>query len=397
MRKIITLFFVSLLIFCIFACNQSEQTGNNTGSSTVSTTVTDPEAPHVHSFGSWLTLKDADCERAGSRKRSCLCGYSESESIPAKGHKWSKNDCTSPSVCTVCSAQGEGALGHDLENGFCLRCHHSFRTEEDIGRIINVVNSSVCHINSAGGVSVDIGWENKSTKKVNYIYFTVEAYNAVGDVISCSIRNHTKTKLTLTGPFEPEADNYSVTNGGMYGSSDQVWDNVWYNAEAQTVVIKQIEIAYEDQSTVVLGEADCALAMGEMTLSETVKSFEYKSAMELTLQQGKGELPLSVGIVSDLGYYIRKYGSVDLKITQLNMGAISGPSVDWIKGDVLYEHSFELTEENYITDHSNELTVVPELDTDKSGLVVVELEFSFLFEGESEKQVFTAMAYIRIT
>ena len=90
-----------------------------------------------HEFGDWEITKAATCTTDGSKRHTCIdegCGYVETVTIPATGHKW-KSDytidteptCTEAGSkskhCTVCGEKDEAsitsipALDHDWDNG----------------------------------------------------------------------------------------------------------------------------------------------------------------------------------------------------------------------------------------------------------------------------------------
>ena len=53
---------------------------------------------HVHSFGEWVVTKEATCTEDGEQTRTCACGYSETQVIPATGHNYVNG------VCANCGA-----------------------------------------------------------------------------------------------------------------------------------------------------------------------------------------------------------------------------------------------------------------------------------------------------
>ena len=53
---------------------------------------------HTHSFGEWTVTKKATCTEPGEQTRTCDCGYSETQVIPATGHDYVNG------VCTNCGA-----------------------------------------------------------------------------------------------------------------------------------------------------------------------------------------------------------------------------------------------------------------------------------------------------
>ena len=58
----------------------------------------DKVAEHTHSFGEWTVTKAATCTEPGEQTRSCDCGYSETQIIPATGHNYVNG------VCANCGA-----------------------------------------------------------------------------------------------------------------------------------------------------------------------------------------------------------------------------------------------------------------------------------------------------
>jgi len=95
--------------------------------------------------------------------------------------------------------------------------------------------------NSADGVNVIIFWKNISPKDIKYVTFTVKPFNAVDDVVYCSISNKADSKLRVTGPVEAR---------DMEKPDSSVWENVWYNNTIKRIEIEQIDIIYMDNSEV---------------------------------------------------------------------------------------------------------------------------------------------------
>lgn len=51
-------------------------------------------APSGHDFGEWKVTKPATCTEDGEKTRSCKCGYTETQAIPAYGHSADGEKCT---------------------------------------------------------------------------------------------------------------------------------------------------------------------------------------------------------------------------------------------------------------------------------------------------------------
>ncbi|MGN1303782.1 MAG: hypothetical protein ACI4YB_01975 [Oscillospiraceae bacterium] len=130
---------------------------------------------------------------------------------------------------------------------------------------LRIYQSIVSEVDSAGGADIQISWENTSDKTINYITFTVEVYNGVGDLISCEITDKSSFGLKITGPvysgggslkskvFEYKLGKEPVEVDKFYGS---IWENVLYNKTAKKIVIKNILIEYSDDSTVRISDDD---------------------------------------------------------------------------------------------------------------------------------------------
>jgi hypothetical protein len=114
----------------------------------------------------------------------------------------------------------------------------SFAKEtEQAKKIIRISKFRTSFPNSAGGVDFSISWQNKSEKVIKYANFTVEAYNAVDDIVSCEIRGNSEFTGQVTGPIKQNKWNYNDT-----------WANAWYNSTVKKIKVKQVEIEYMDGS-----------------------------------------------------------------------------------------------------------------------------------------------------
>ena len=103
-------------------------------------------------------------------------------------------------------------------------------------RDINIIGTEIREINSAGGVSFSINWQYlNSTKEIKYIYFTVEPYNRVGDVVKCSISSDSEFKGMVTGPIEEWDQPYQ-----------HYWKNAWYNNTVHSIKISKVRVEYMD-------------------------------------------------------------------------------------------------------------------------------------------------------
>ena len=68
---------------------------------------------HEHVWGEWTVTTEATCTADGEQTRTCECGETEKQAIPAKGHDLgAEATCTEAQKCTVCNAELTAAKGH---------------------------------------------------------------------------------------------------------------------------------------------------------------------------------------------------------------------------------------------------------------------------------------------
>lgn len=123
--------------------------------------------------------------------------------------------------------------------------------EQKVHDVIRIFDYYVYDINSVGGVDIYIAWQNKSPKTVKYITFHVFPYNAVDDLVRCTITGDAGQLLKCTGPYatgEGEYE-YSEYSQKWYGA---FWEALWYNNTVDRFEIDYIEIEYIDGTKVSL-------------------------------------------------------------------------------------------------------------------------------------------------
>lgn len=128
---------------------------------------------------------------------------------------------------------------------------------------IQITNCSVSKPNSVGGIDVHIDFYNRSGKTIKYVYYQVQAYNAVNDPVSCEIRGNSISNLKFTGPVEPYT--YSNDPGieeisieGMETPrivpGNTTWDCVWYNYSIKYCKLINVSIDYMDGTSINISE-----------------------------------------------------------------------------------------------------------------------------------------------
>ena len=89
--------------------------------------------------------------------------------------------------------------------------------------------------NSAGGWSVSWSFKNNTEKVIKYASFWFTPYNAVGDIVECTIRRTSTDGVKYTGPLAP---------GGVH--SGGLWENAWYNRSIASVKLDYVYVEYMD-------------------------------------------------------------------------------------------------------------------------------------------------------
>ena len=91
---------------------------------------------------------------------------------------------------------------------------------------------------SAGGVTIDIDFQNISGKTIRSIVFTVTPYDENGNQITSEVNKKSEAELTASGYFR--------SDGGYYS---QNWENVWYSTTIKYVRVNAVAITYLDDTT----------------------------------------------------------------------------------------------------------------------------------------------------
>ena len=178
-------------------------------------------------------------------------------------HVWTEASCDTPKTCSLCGVIDGNALGHTTTTGVCDRCNvRQGWTENEVQSLVKVYDVFVSDIDSADGVDMQIAWENTSSKTIKYIYFTVEAYNAVDDKVSCKIRGSYQFVGESTGPFASGYTNLIYNDQKDSYSLSTVFENCYYNENILYFDIKNIHIIYMDNNEIELENdyVDCAFA-----------------------------------------------------------------------------------------------------------------------------------------
>ena len=139
MKKIISIFLVLCALLSLSACGSSQSSSSveatEQATQTPAPTVTPKPTPkvtpkptpkvtpHTHTFGTGTITKEATCGKDGTRKYTCSCGYSYTDTIDATGyHDWTDATCAKPKTCKVCGeTRGSKSSYHDWEYATCTK------------------------------------------------------------------------------------------------------------------------------------------------------------------------------------------------------------------------------------------------------------------------------------
>ena len=110
---------------------------------------------------------------------------------------------------------------------------------EEARKLIHVTKVAVSAPDSAGGVELYFNFINESDKTINYVYFSVTFYNAVGDIVNGKYNSGTINYCKDTGPF--------AKGEGRTGTWWHWGD--FYNWDITSVKLVDLSIEYTDGTT----------------------------------------------------------------------------------------------------------------------------------------------------
>lgn len=335
-RSVKAIIWMLILVICLSACNTAAPSesatapSQNTDSSSVTenqgnpdttgdttsdsgnTNTTETQATTAsqckHTYGNWMTTKEATCLDKGEQVRICSkCSYAEVGEIAAAGHT------TKAGKCERC---GEN-IGADLA--------------QSIRDVIEIYEVYPYKPNSAGGVDLHISFTNKSDKTIKYIHFSVTPYNAVGDAMRCDIRNYSSFTGYLTGPLEPGYEGYS-RHGNFI--STEVWGEAWYNYSIKSVELDSVRIEYTDGSTFSLYGDEVKLAFTEYPILQDVEQLGYRTG--ISHEDDKEQFHFELQLQNKHGLDLATTAMVDIRFVNSN-------------GAIVYNETYRVDPEDFVT------------------------------------------------
>lgn len=135
-------------------------------------------------------------------------------------------------------------------------------------------------INGANGVSLEHKYFNTTDKVIKYITFSYVPYNAVGDKVSCTVRDKVVSAGKLTGPINPKREGRVK------------WDTLWYNPTVSRIVLVQIDIDYMDGTNETIDGSDVVSMDDENSVyyQTVTKPWKEKCELERIEREKKAEL-----------------------------------------------------------------------------------------------------------
>lgn len=125
------------------------------------------------------------------------------------------------------------------------KANHALAVRKSI-RIISYYTSSP---NSAGGVDAHFRYTNLNDKTIKYLTWEAYPINAVGDAVTCSIRDRSSFHGQDTGPVKK----------GQSGGVGGYWECAWYNYQIKKMILTGVKIEYMDGSTLEISGDDLYL------------------------------------------------------------------------------------------------------------------------------------------
>ena len=81
---------------------------------------------HTHAFGDWEETTPATCTKDGVKTRTCACGETETQTIPATGHSFGEWTVTTPATCTKDGVETRSCACGETETRAIPATGHSF-------------------------------------------------------------------------------------------------------------------------------------------------------------------------------------------------------------------------------------------------------------------------------
>lgn len=171
-----------------------------------------------HSYGAWQTVTPASCTTRGSQKRTCACGDTQTQHIPAIGHSYGEWEYVQTATCTANGTKKRtcGSCGH-IEYGTLLSGGHNYSST------FTVDKPATC--TTQGSKSKHCAWCT-SKIEVTAIPATGHSYGAWQTV--------TKPSCTATGSQKHVCSSCSHTEYKTVAALGHDYSSAWTTDKAAT-------------------------------------------------------------------------------------------------------------------------------------------------------------------
>ena len=189
---------------------------------------------HTHEFGEWVVTKEASCTVDGEKTRTCSCGETETEVIPAAGHSYGEpaviwevsceKDGEVTKTCTVCgnvATEIVPATGHQFTAATkfapktCVRCGAT--DGEALAKVVAVGDSVECE-NHRFTVE-NIGFTASLQEKRGYITYSYSSQYSL--VIKLDFTNLDKDELEHW--YSSRISDMTLEYKGKYDYEGEYW------------------------------------------------------------------------------------------------------------------------------------------------------------------------------
>ena len=115
--------------------------------------------------------------------------------------------------------------------------------------------------NSAGGITVNIDFQNAGPQTLKGVVFSLTPYDEQGRQVSCEVNRKCATDLTATGYFRADSGYYS-----------KYWENVWYSRVIKYIRVNAVTVTSMDGTTRVITKPE---DLYQMSISTKTWSYTH--------------------------------------------------------------------------------------------------------------------------
>ncbi len=176
------------------------------------------------------------------------------------------------------------------KEGEVLRKFNEWVDGDDVRRkaskYLTISRTKLSSPNTASGCDYTLTFTNTSSKVIKYIDWKGYAYNAVDDIVSCTIRQNSLIQGRVTGPISPGVERTGT------------WEAIIYNWSAKSLRMTGMTITYMDGSKVNLTGKEISAVVGAPKMKLT---FEEEQSIE---RKAKAEIDERIMALKEVSRYL---------------------------------------------------------------------------------------------